>query len=140
MVRSGRGPFRPARPRRARARCMIFFSKIYEIPRRCAARPRCASFLPLNSTVKSSLLYILYIESMYYSCSILVRIPTKFSTYSSTIDSAIRLGTAVPPYGAKDVLLKIAYADRTPRETLEKRLERTPSNARCFAQGLSLMW
>ena len=30
-------------------------------------------------------------------------------------------------------------ADRTPRETLEKRLEETPSNARCFAQGSSLM-
>jgi hypothetical protein len=29
--------------------------------------------------------------------------------------------------------------DRTPRETLEERLEKTPSNARCFAQGLSLM-
>jgi hypothetical protein len=35
--------------------------------------------------------------------------------------------------------LKIGAADRTPRETLEERLEKTPSNARCFAQGTSLM-
>jgi hypothetical protein len=35
--------------------------------------------------------------------------------------------------------LKICTADQTPRETLEKRLEKTPSNARCFAQGSSLM-
>ena len=35
--------------------------------------------------------------------------------------------------------LKIGNADRTPRETLEERLEKTPSNARCFAQGSSLM-
>jgi hypothetical protein len=35
--------------------------------------------------------------------------------------------------------LKIGAADRTLRETLEKRLEETPSNARCFGQGSSLM-
>ena len=40
------------------------------------------------------------------------------------------------PQGEKK---KIGTADRTPRETLEKRLEKTPSNARCFAQGSSLM-
>ena len=37
MVRSGRGPFKPARPRRARA-MHNFFSKLYEIPRATAAR------------------------------------------------------------------------------------------------------
>ena len=31
------------------------------------------------------------------------------------------------------------HADRTPRETLEKRLEETPSNARCLAHSSSLM-
>jgi hypothetical protein len=31
------------------------------------------------------------------------------------------------------------YVDRFSRETLEERLEETPSNARCFAQGSSLM-
>jgi hypothetical protein len=35
--------------------------------------------------------------------------------------------------------LKIDPADRTPRETLEERLETTPGTARCFAQGSSLM-
>jgi hypothetical protein len=35
----------------------------------------------------------------------------------------------------KGIKKKIDPADRTPRETLEKRLEETPSNARCFAQG-----
>ena len=30
---------------------MNFFSKIYEIPRATAARTRCASFVPINSTV-----------------------------------------------------------------------------------------
>jgi hypothetical protein len=35
--------------------------------------------------------------------------------------------------------LKIGTADRTPRETLEERLEKTLSNARCFAQGSSLV-
>jgi hypothetical protein len=35
--------------------------------------------------------------------------------------------------------LKIDIANRTSRETLEERLEKTPSNAPCFAQGLSLM-
>jgi hypothetical protein len=39
----------------------------------------------------------------------------------------------------KGLLLKIEHANRTPRETLEKRLEETPSNARCFAQGSSSM-
>jgi hypothetical protein len=38
MVRSGRGPFKPARPRRARAMHEFFLSKIYEIPRASAAR------------------------------------------------------------------------------------------------------
>ena len=35
--------------------------------------------------------------------------------------------------------LKIGYVDRMSRETLEKRLEKTPSNAHCFAQGSSSM-
>ena len=35
--------------------------------------------------------------------------------------------------------IQIGYVDRISRETLEKRLEKTPSNARCFAQGSSLM-
>ena len=35
--------------------------------------------------------------------------------------------------------VKIEHADQTPRETLEERLDKTPSNARCFAQGSSLM-
>ena len=35
--------------------------------------------------------------------------------------------------------IQIGYVDRFSRETLEKRLEKTPSNARCFAQGSSLM-
>ena len=35
--------------------------------------------------------------------------------------------------------LKIGYVDRISRETLEERLDKTPINARCFAQGLSLM-
>jgi hypothetical protein len=35
--------------------------------------------------------------------------------------------------------LKIGTVDQTPRETLEERLEGTPSNARCFAQGSSSM-
>ena len=39
----------------------------------------------------------------------------------------------------RGVLVKIDPADRTPRETLEERLEKTPSNARCFAQGFYLM-
>ena len=42
-------------------------------------------------------------------------------------------------YGTKGKLKKIDHADRTPRGTLEKRLEKTPNNARCFAQGSSLM-
>jgi hypothetical protein len=50
MVRSGRGPVKPAPARRARA-MHNFFSKIYENPRALAARALCASFLPLNSTV-----------------------------------------------------------------------------------------
>jgi hypothetical protein len=37
-------------------------------------------------------------------------------------------------------VIKIDTADRTPRVTLEKRLDKTPINARCFAQGSSLMW
>ena len=37
--------------RAARARCMYFFSKIYEIPRAGAARALCASSLLVNSTV-----------------------------------------------------------------------------------------
>jgi hypothetical protein len=35
--------------------------------------------------------------------------------------------------------IQIGYVDRISRETLEKRLEKTPNNARCFAQGSSLM-
>ena len=35
--------------------------------------------------------------------------------------------------------VKVGNADRIPRETLEERLEKTPSNARCFAQEFSLM-
>ena len=42
-------------------------------------------------------------------------------------------------YLTKGEKVKIGTADRTPRETLEERLEKTPSNARCFAQGSSLM-
>jgi hypothetical protein len=41
--------------------------------------------------------------------------------------------------GSKGDGVKIDRADRTPRETLEERLEETPSNARCFAQGSFLM-
>ena len=41
--------------------------------------------------------------------------------------------------GTKGDPMKIGTADRTPRETLEKWLEKTPSNAHCFAQGSSLM-
>jgi hypothetical protein len=37
--------------RAARARCMNFFPKIYEIPRTLAARALCASLVPVNSTV-----------------------------------------------------------------------------------------
>ena len=37
----------------------------------------------------------------------------------------------------KGVLVKNGVADRTPRETLEEHLEKTPSDARCFAQGSS---
>jgi hypothetical protein len=37
--------------------------------------------------------------------------------------------------------LKFGTADRIPRETLEARMEKTPSNAPCFAhQGSSLMF
>jgi hypothetical protein len=36
--------------------------------------------------------------------------------------------------------VKVDHADRTPRETLEKRLEEMPSNARCFAKGSSVMY
>ena len=39
----------------------------------------------------------------------------------------------------KGVLVKNEVADRTPRETLEEHLEKTPSDARCSAQGSSLM-
>jgi hypothetical protein len=38
MVRSGRGPCKPARPRRGRALHEFFVSKIYDIPRATAAR------------------------------------------------------------------------------------------------------
>jgi hypothetical protein len=51
-----------------------------------------------------------------------------------------KLPTAVTqPYSTKGILFQIGPADRFSRETLEKRLEETPSNARCFAQGSSLM-
>ena len=35
--------------------------------------------------------------------------------------------------GTKGDPIKIGTADRTPRETLEERPEKTPINARCFA-------
>ena len=41
--------------------------------------------------------------------------------------------------GTKGDPIKIGNVDRTPRETLEERLEETPNNARCFAQGWSLI-
>jgi hypothetical protein len=41
--------------------------------------------------------------------------------------------------GTKGEKKQIGATDRTPRETLEGRLDKTPSNARCFAQGSSLM-
>ncbi len=53
MVRSGRGPFKPARARRGRAMHEFFFSKMYEIPRTSAALALCASSLPVKSTVQS---------------------------------------------------------------------------------------
>ena len=40
----------------------------------------------------------------------------------------------------KGKLIQIGAADRTPRETLKERLDKTPSNARCFAQGSYLMY
>ena len=39
--------------------------------------------------------------------------------------------------GTKGDPIKSGTTDRTPRETLEERLEETPSDARCFAQGSS---
>ena len=45
----------------------------------------------------------------------------------------------VPAPTTKGVLIQIGYVDRISRETLQKRLEETPSNARYFAQGSSLM-
>ena len=42
-------------------------------------------------------------------------------------------------FSTKGNQLKIDLTDWTPRETLEKRLEKTPSNARRFAQDSSLM-
>jgi hypothetical protein len=42
-------------------------------------------------------------------------------------------------YSTKGEPVKIDTADRTPRETVEERLEKTPSHARCFAHGSSLM-
>ena len=47
-----------ARASRARNACIIFFSKIYEIPRTRAARALCASSLPLNSTVNLEILSV----------------------------------------------------------------------------------
>jgi hypothetical protein len=59
----------------------------------------------------------------------------------------IRLGQTYPAdewylevLGTKGETVKVGTTDRTPRETLEERLEKTPSNARCFAQGSSLLW
>ena len=43
------------------------------------------------------------------------------------------------PPRTKGITIQIGAVDRTPRETLEERLEKTPSNARCFAQDSSLM-
>jgi hypothetical protein len=48
---SREGKLSNPRGRAARARCMKFFSKIYEISRASAAQARCASSLPDNSTV-----------------------------------------------------------------------------------------
>ena len=59
--------------------------------------------------------------------------PTKFSRMTNV---HVRLTDVLRTKGKK---LQIGAADRTPRETLEERLEETPSNARCFAQGSSLM-
>jgi hypothetical protein len=39
----------------------------------------------------------------------------------------------------KGAEVNFCTADRTPREMLDKRLEKTPSNARCFAKGSSFM-
>jgi hypothetical protein len=48
---SREGKLSNPRRRAARARCMNFFSKIYEIPRAAAARAWCASSLPVKYTV-----------------------------------------------------------------------------------------
>ena len=40
-----------------RAKCMKFFSKIYEIPRAAAVRVLCASFVPVKFTVLNLVLY-----------------------------------------------------------------------------------
>ena len=48
---SREGKLSNPRGRAARARCMNVFPKIYETSRAVAARARCASFLPINSTV-----------------------------------------------------------------------------------------
>ena len=50
-----------------------------------------------------------------------------------------RLNVLIPGILKVGDRLKIDPADRTPRETLEERLETTPGTARCFAQGSSLM-
>ena len=68
----------------ARPRCIIFFSKIYEIPRKNAARESCSYFAPLISTVISS------------------RVPS----------IQVRFGTAVPPHGKFSGVI-LCYSQRS---------------------------
>jgi hypothetical protein len=77
-----------------------------------------------DSTVLSK---VLRVQSPRHTCSL----PKTVLKYGQII---------VLSYGrTKGKKKKIGTADRTPRETLEKRLEKTPSNARCFAHSSSLM-
>jgi hypothetical protein len=70
-----------------------------------------------------------------FSTAVLVRAPTpKCTKFSSTILQEIK----VYSYN-KGEKKEIYIVDRISRETLEERLEEMPSNARCFAQGSSLM-
>jgi hypothetical protein len=59
---------------------------------------------------------------------------SRYSCRSRTQLSRLNSGT-----GTTDPQLKIGATDRTLRETLQERLDETPNNARCFAQGSSLM-
>jgi hypothetical protein len=89
------------------------------------------SLVPLNFTVRITI------------------VPLKFQGYSpDPPDFPIRAAGctrranhgANEDYGVtKGKQIQIDTADRFSRETLEKRPEETPSNARCFAQGSSLM-